>query len=173
MPSQQAQVATLIRRELKANGIAGRAKSRSASMMTAVDVYLIDPLPATIKRVEQFCAQYEYGSFDGMTDMYNYDNVNNDIPQVKYLHVHAEYSDVLQQAAWAMVRAHRDEFAAAPERYTDIDWQLIDDCGDYALSLVRSVLSGSNDEFAGFWRKYKRRITHKASTRPTLRLVAS
>jgi hypothetical protein len=39
----------------------------------------------TEERVNNITCKYEYGSFDGMTDIYNYDNVRNDIPQTKYL----------------------------------------------------------------------------------------
>lgn len=45
-----------------------------------------------LEKVKQATNKYEYGSFDGMTDCYNYDNVIEGLPQTKYLFVHRELS---------------------------------------------------------------------------------
>lgn len=38
-------------------------------------------------KVEEITDKYQYGSFDGMNDIYNNDNKNNSIPQAKYVTV--------------------------------------------------------------------------------------
>ncbi len=46
----------------------------------------------TEKDVSQITYKYEYGTFDGMTDCYNYDKVRKDLPQVKYLSTYRSYA---------------------------------------------------------------------------------
>lgn len=89
--STQAQVAALIRKDLKELGLKN-AKVHSTSFAggNAVDVYVYNVNPKFLEKIESRYAKYEYGHFDGMTDSYNYDNVHKDIPQVKFLMVHNE-----------------------------------------------------------------------------------
>lgn len=50
------------------------------------------------KKVDEIISKYEYGTFDGMTDCYNYDNVRKDIPQTKYVFTNREISeDILNE----------------------------------------------------------------------------
>lgn len=51
----------------------------------------------TQKEVERYVRDFEYGKFDGMTDMYNMTNVNKNIPQVKYLFVNRRMSSQLEK----------------------------------------------------------------------------
>lgn len=44
-------------------------------------------------KVEEITDKYQYGSFDGMNDIYNYDNSNDSIPQVKYVNVQRNMSN--------------------------------------------------------------------------------
>ena len=97
--SNHAAAAKQIRKHLKANGVAARVRSSTASMMTAVDVDLVDTTPAARREIEAYVSQFEYGHFDGMTDCFHMSNVRDDIPQVKYAHVNVRYSDELQAAA--------------------------------------------------------------------------
>jgi len=48
--------------------------------------------------VTALISRYEYGSFDGMTDMYNITNRRDDIPQTKYLHTTRSASPEALQA---------------------------------------------------------------------------
>jgi hypothetical protein len=75
------------------------AKSSSFSGGNSVDIYLSDKFgngvdESIAKDVDRFGSQFEYGKFDGMTDMYEYtnDGVSSDNGThidagVKYLHV--------------------------------------------------------------------------------------
>ena len=51
----------------------------------------------TRKEVERYVRDFEYGQFDGMTDMYNITNRNKNIPQVKYLFVNRRMSSQLEK----------------------------------------------------------------------------
>ena len=77
--SEVATVASLIRAELKKNGIAARVTSKSYSMGNSVNVTVYNQSPAVIRKIEAFCGQYEAGHFDGMTDCYSYNNISDDL----------------------------------------------------------------------------------------------
>jgi hypothetical protein len=49
----------------------------------------------TSKQVEEITDKYQYGHFDGMTDMYEYTNSREDIPQAKYVSAHRKISEEL------------------------------------------------------------------------------
>jgi hypothetical protein len=55
------------------------------------------------KNVEELISQYEQGTFDGMTDMYEYDNSRDDIPQTKYLFVGRNVSEENKEALKAKI----------------------------------------------------------------------
>ncbi len=98
--SNHAQVAKLIRAELKKNGIKATVRSKSYSGGSSVTVNVQqDVMPATLKEIEAFCGQFEQGHFDGMTDCYEYSNRRTDIPQIKFVFVNVSYSDEIKQAA--------------------------------------------------------------------------
>lgn len=147
MKSTHAAAAAAIRTELKKHGITARVRSRTASMMDAVDVTLTDCAPWTRKEVERFVGRFQYGHFDGMTDCYNYTNCREDLPQVKYAHVNAEYSPAVKQAAWLWLVNHygiADAPSSPPESWS------VRIGNDTALELLYAVLSG---QVAGFWQK--------------------
>lgn len=78
--------AKAIRKELKETfpGSKFTVRSRNFAGGNSVDVGIYDT-KIDCKKVDELLAKYEYGSFDGMTDMYNYDNKRDDVPQVKYV----------------------------------------------------------------------------------------
>lgn len=47
----------------------------------------------TSKAVQDITKCYEYGHFNGMEDIYEYSNVDNNIPQVKYVMTHRDIDD--------------------------------------------------------------------------------
>lgn len=93
MKSEVAKCAQAIRKELKSifPHIKFEIHSRSYSGGCSVDVRYINGVPT--ESVEKVVRKYEYGSFDGMTDCYNYDNSRSDIPQAKYVLVQREISN--------------------------------------------------------------------------------
>ena len=91
MPREQsthAKTASAIRKELKNNQIAyDSVKSRSFAGGSAVSINMTDAPPNICEQAKSIVAKYVYGHFDGMDDLYTADNLNPDIPQVKYVHV--------------------------------------------------------------------------------------
>ena len=108
--STHAAAAKMIRAELKRHGIPGRVTSESYAGGSSVSVHLADPLPATVAAVEAFANQFQYGHFDGMTDCYDFSNRRDDLPQVKFVMVYADYSDEIQAAAAAYAKELGVEF---------------------------------------------------------------
>lgn len=72
-----------------------RVKSSSYSMGSSVDVYWIDG--PTTDAVQSLISQFQYGHFDGMTDMYEYSNSRDDIPQVKHVLTNRRMSDEVRE----------------------------------------------------------------------------
>jgi len=80
-----AAAAAAIREELKKAFPETKFKvtSKGFSMGNAVDISWTDG-PCT-GAVEAITSKYQYGSFDGSIDLYEYDNRREDIPQAKYV----------------------------------------------------------------------------------------
>lgn len=104
--TSHAAAAKLIRAELKKHGIEGRVRSRTASMMTAVDVDVEDLPPWTVRELKAFVGQFQYGHFDGMVDCYEYSNKRTDLPQVKFAHVHVRISEELRAEIEAWIESY-------------------------------------------------------------------
>ena len=102
--TEHAQAAKMIRKILKEKFPGQKAIVRSQSFAggNAIDVYIGGkcktrednftiapdcPENALRRDVKSQIRQFKYGKFDGMQDLYEYTNVRDDIPQVKYLHV--------------------------------------------------------------------------------------
>src|SRR3954447_2001692 len=90
--SEQAQCAAMIRRELTLHFPHTRfsVTSRSASMMTAVDVRWTDG--PTRAQLDRLLTKYAEGTFDGSIDLYDYRNNEDNIPRAKYVQASREES---------------------------------------------------------------------------------
>lgn len=95
--TKAAQVAKLIKEDLKKLGVKCKVKSQNFAGGNSVDVYLHDIKPGLFKQILERYKKYEYGQFDIATDAYEYNNLNKNIPQVKYLFIHNFISPRLQQ----------------------------------------------------------------------------
>jgi|GEM_PF-3313291 len=80
--------AVMIRKELKKAypSIKFSVKTYYASKVDVSYIGTENP-----ENIEKLLAKYEAGHFDGMEDIYNYDNAREDIPQVQYIFVNREY----------------------------------------------------------------------------------
>lgn len=96
MKTQSAQAAQEIRKELKINfpGIKFKVTSKSYSMGSNVNISWFDG--PTSQEVDLITAKYQYGHFDSMNDIYEYSNVNKDLPQVKHMFTHREMSEEIK-----------------------------------------------------------------------------
>jgi len=95
--TQVAEAASEIRKVLKMAfpNIKFEVKSKNYSGGDSVNVRWQNG--PTIKEVERYVRDFEYGSFDGMTDMYNITNRNKNIPQTKYLFLNRDMSENLRK----------------------------------------------------------------------------
>ena len=146
--STHAQAAKMIRQFLKANNIDGRVTSKSYSMGNSINVRVENLDPTILKVVELYAAQFEYGSFNGMTDCYEYDNKNDDIPQVKFVFVNNEMSKEVGQDVWDFARGYYVGMEFAPIDYTNAGSFYIDGFHMYGNTLVWKLYSG---QFSDYW----------------------
>ena len=106
MKSTAALTAKEIRIKLKNQfpGIKFRVTSMNYSGGNSVDIEWEDG--ASSEMVNKIIGKYEYGSFDGMTDSYNYDNARKDVPQAKYVMCHRNISDSIYNKAFDYIINH-------------------------------------------------------------------
>lgn len=151
MKSNQAKVAKLCKEYItKKKGLKCRVRSEGFSMGDSVDVTIYDQPPNIRKEIEDYCSKYQYGHFDGMTDMYEYSNRQHDIPQTKYLHVHNDLSKELKQEALTFIRETMQGGEELPENYDDLSHERIFD--EWATTVIYQFLSGYRE---GFWEQRK------------------
>jgi len=96
--SSAANAASAIREELKKHfpNIKFSVKSSNFSMGDSVSISWTDG--PTAEQVKKYSDKYQYGHFDGMTDMYESTNRRNDIPQTKYVSENRTISEESQKA---------------------------------------------------------------------------
>ena len=136
-----AAAAKIIRKQLKAHNITATVRARSYAGGSSIGVTIKqDVTPATAQKIEEYCQQFEMGHFDGMQDMYEYSNVNADLPQVKFVFVKVQYSDEIKSAAKALVDTVEGLH----------DWD--------KDSWVWQTLNGSGCLAAEFWTAHKPRV---------------
>lgn len=85
--SIQAQAASQIRKKFKEAGIKASVSSFSASMCNGVRIYCDDPEMARSDKVKEIAMPYQYGYFNAMEDIYEYNNLSSDLPQVKFVQI--------------------------------------------------------------------------------------
>lgn len=144
--TEAAKAAKLIRAELKKQGVKAKVTSKNYSMGSNVTVTLTDPLPAVADQVASYCNQYQQGNFNGMEDIYEYDNTNSDLPQVKYVFVETVFSDEVRQAAWDYCKATYADFEDAADEPT---WS------NYLQGMLFNKVLSGDDQYREFWRSRK------------------
>jgi len=87
--STTAECSKAIRKELKEKFPDVKFKVHSSND-SAVNIYYIDG--PTEEEVNQIVYKYEMGHFNGMEDIYEYNNRQEDIPQVRYIFITREIS---------------------------------------------------------------------------------
>lgn len=71
----------------------------------------------TTDTIRGLLAKYKYGSFDGMTDYYDFNNKRDDIPQVKYIFVKRKITDNIYLAYFEYIK----KTYAGGENLTSLD----------------------------------------------------
>ena len=94
-------VAKVIRQDLKKNY--PLTKFSVKSDYSAVRISYTDG--PNRNEVEKLLARYEYGSFDGMEDIYNFDNMIDGLFQCKYVFVDRQISDELNKTVLNKIKS--------------------------------------------------------------------
>lgn len=123
--SSHAHCAKLIRQELKLAypNIKFRVTCKTYSGGDSVDIYWSNGMPEIV--ILKLVSKYKYGHFDGMTDMYNYDNCNSGLPQVKYIFCNREIDESIHKAifeAW---------------RLNHVGWENLDNMYEYSEEFMK------------------------------------
>lgn len=154
--SAHAHVAKLCKEFCKSIGVKCSAKSDSYSMGNSVRVYVENQPPEIIKKLNDELSQYQYGHFDGMTDMYECTNRNDNIPQIKYLFIENRFDDSMKDAAWEYIHAHFDDAAQYSAIRSEVPSNA-DVWGRWADQVIYQLLNGSLSDTAcmEFWGRFK------------------
>lgn len=165
MKTDQAKAAAEIRKHLKSKGLKCSVTSDSGSMTSSVRVKLYDQPPEVVKEITDFANQYQYGHFDGMTDMYEYSNSQDAIPQAKYVFVDNSISDELNQKAWDFMRPRYEGADKLPKLYKDIGStdRIFD---EWAVSAIHRFINGHwmEKDSQKFWKSLEPAPTTPAPT---------
>jgi len=85
---------------------------------SSVDVSWVDGVPEA--DLDSFLNQFQYGSFDGMTDCYNYTNTK-DMAQAKYVfgkrEISKEKQEIIYQQLADLMGIKNDRYSVIPEEY--------------------------------------------------------
>jgi len=92
--SNQAQVAKLLKKKAQELGITVKScKSSSFAGGDSVHLRFIAGSDDAVKQLNDYSHQFKQGHFDGMSDIYEYSNNRDDIPQTKYLFLNDDRAD--------------------------------------------------------------------------------
>ena len=147
--STHAAAAKLIRKEIKARGLKARVTSQTYSGGNSVHIAFEDLKPSVFDSIESFCNQFQYGSFDGMTDSYNYDNRNDELPQVRFVTATNTPSDTMREMIYTFLRttyAGGEELPATYLEGCNLSLQ-----GEYMSSRVWRQFKNQTSDF---WEHY-------------------
>ena len=127
--SSHAAAAKAIRNELKAAfpTVKFSVTSESFSMGNSVHISWVDGY--TVDQVEAIVGKYQYGSFNGMEDLYEMTNIREDIPQTKYVQTRREFSE-----------ERKRETATELGIDFDTEYNQLHESGDHNYSRIRSKM---------------------------------
>lgn len=144
--SEHAQAAKAIRKVIKDMGLKAKVRSEVYSGGSSVWASVVNPQKEQIEAIETATSKYQMGNFDGMYDIYEYNN-SQDCAQVKYVFIEAEYTDEILQGAWDFVRGRLHGADKAPENQNDA-WRWRDEgTGETGFAWIMKAINGS---FEGF-----------------------
>lgn len=92
-----AQAAAAIKKFIKAQGIGCKVKSEIYSGGSSVSAWVNDVNPELANKIEKELKRYQYGNFDSMNDIYEFDSVKEDLPQVYYVFLENTPSEEMQE----------------------------------------------------------------------------
>lgn len=85
--SVQARAAAEIKNKLKAAGFNPSVSSFQAAGCNGVRVYMAEADMAQRDKIDEIAMPYQYGHFNGMEDIYEMNNIIEQLPQVMFVSV--------------------------------------------------------------------------------------
>ena len=104
--SSSANCATAIREELKKEFAGVKFKVTSQNFSGGDSVHISWSEGPTERDVNEFTNKYQYGSFNGMEDIYEYSNSRDDLPQTKYVQTRREISEETNNTVFESLLPH-------------------------------------------------------------------
>lgn len=146
--STPALAASAIRKELKAAfpAYSFKVTSQRYSGGSSVNVEAQDLSPEQSKIVKSIIDKYQYGSFNGMEDIYEITNNRDDLPQVQYVSYENGISDNMKKKVIAYMQSTLAGFEQLT--FENVNQQK-DSFGVWASERLRALFYG---RFEGFWR---------------------
>ena len=149
--STHARVAQIIRRILKSEFPETVFSVRSSSFAGGDDVNVSWENGPQESRVDAIISAYESGSFDGMTDCYNYDRFAPKF-SIKYAFANRHISDDLQKSMFEVLRSRFDIWKDAKDMqahvvvngaWRDISQEIWRYCKNYDLTGVKGFIANT------------------------------
>ncbi len=159
MKSAHAQVAALIKKELKKHGIKCTAKSKEFTGGDSVTVTVFDQSNETMEKINKFCKKFNGGRFCPFQDLYEYSNEKSDVPQTKYLFINNEYTEELKSEMYLFFKNYYQTWADFPATYNE--------------GKRMKIRDRSNDTVQEFFYSTHARKTFWKAKRPRIRLTAA
>ena len=147
--SNHAAAAKAVRAFMKKQGIKGTVKAARGAGTSSIRVSLTNGTPTDTATVTEFAKQYQYGHFDGMYDSYEFSNCREELPQVKYVFVEADFDKETKQKALDALSA---EFNLPAMSYDSVPYEVViygEKQNTY--SAMRAVLLGSHYPHVPLW----------------------
>jgi len=143
--------AKMIRQWLKEQKIVARVTSEGYSMGSSINVTIYDQTPDIVKKVKGYALRFKYGSFDAMQDLYEYNNVNKNLPQAKYVFIRNELSDELKQKIYDFAKGYYNCLDNAPALYKDAYNFWINQWNMTAQELVWRLAEADTSNWNCYW----------------------
>lgn len=123
--SSHAATAKAIRQELKNifPTVKFSVTSESFSMGDAVRIKWTDG--PTVEQVEKITGKYQYGSFNGMEDIYESTNCRDDIPQTKYVSTSRKFSEEAKQEMCQKLAIEWSEYGNLNKELYDYNYSIV------------------------------------------------
>lgn len=152
-PTQHAQVAKLIKAELRQHGIKCTVKSSSFSMGNSVDINVENQPPWVMEAIKKQTDKYEYGSYCHYQDIQTTKNRDFDGPQTKYLTINNYYTEELKQAAWVELCDRMQELQGLEDK--EPHTVRMEQANCYGSDFLYRYLNGSQSDFCYFKKPVK------------------
>lgn len=143
-------VAQAVRAELKKMGVVAKVQASKEN----VNVTTVNLAPRIAKQIKTMLQPYEKGYFDGMTDMYVNNNLNGDIPQVRYTQLYNGFDNEFMQKAYdILLQRAPDWFVGVPNTIEELRFWHNDIYGNGVEKTIINMLNGENAWSKEIWSK--------------------